>query len=82
MRLRSLVTGLAGALDVTGTCATSEQAPGAEVRRSGVSRVGSVLLYAESRWNRIHGYRHMPVVVNALEAAYRLRCSAREVRAT
>lgn len=36
--------------------------------------VGSALLFAESRWNRIHGYRHMPVLINALNAAYRLRC--------
>jgi putative transposase len=37
--------------------------------------VGSALLFAESRWNRIHGYRHMPVLVNALNAAYGLRCA-------
>src|SRR5512140_3259669 len=37
--------------------------------------VGSALLFAESRWNRIHGYRHMPVLINALNAAYRLRCA-------
>jgi putative transposase len=40
--------------------------------------VGSALLFAESRWNRIHGYRHMPVLVNALDAAYRLRCGHNE----
>jgi transposase-like protein len=37
--------------------------------------VGSALLFAESRWNRIHGYRHMPTLVNALNAAYQLRCA-------
>jgi len=37
--------------------------------------VGSALLFAESRWNRIYGYRHMPVLVNALNTAYRLRCA-------
>jgi putative transposase len=37
--------------------------------------VGSALLFAESRWNRIQGYRHMPVLINALNAAYRLRCA-------
>lgn len=37
--------------------------------------VGSALLFAESRWNRIHGYRHMPMLINALNAAYRLRCA-------
>lgn len=36
--------------------------------------VGSALLFAESRWNRIHGYRHLPMLINALNAAYRLRC--------
>jgi transposase-like protein len=37
--------------------------------------VGSALLFAESRWNRIHGYRHMPVLLNALSTAYRHRCA-------
>jgi putative transposase len=37
--------------------------------------VGSALLFAESRWNRIHGYRHMPMLINALNAAYKLRCA-------
>jgi len=37
--------------------------------------VGSALLFAESRWNRLHGYRHMPILANALNAAYRLRCA-------
>jgi putative transposase len=37
--------------------------------------VGSALLFAESRWNRIHGYRQMPVLINALHAAYQLRCA-------
>ena len=35
--------------------------------------VGSALLFAESRWNCLHGYRHMPVLMAALEAAYRQR---------
>jgi putative transposase len=35
--------------------------------------IGSALLFAESRWNRLHGYRHMPVLINALESAYRVR---------
>jgi transposase-like protein len=37
--------------------------------------VGSALLHAEARWNRIFGYRHMPVLINALENAYQLRCN-------
>ena len=37
--------------------------------------VGSALVFAESRWNRIQGYRHMPVLLNALDAAYKLRCA-------
>jgi putative transposase len=37
--------------------------------------VGSALVFAESRWNRIQGYRHMPVLINALHAAYQLRCA-------
>ena len=35
--------------------------------------VASALLFAESRWNKLHGYRHLPVLTNALDAAYRLR---------
>jgi len=31
--------------------------------------VASGLLWAESRWNRIHGYREMPLVVKELELA-------------
>jgi putative transposase len=29
--------------------------------------VGSGLLYAESRWNRVHGYRELPLLVKELE---------------
>ena len=42
--------------------------------------MGSALLFAESRWNRIHGYRHMPMLINALEAAYRLRCAHNQAK--
>jgi transposase-like protein len=35
--------------------------------------ISSALLFAESRWNKIHGYRHLPVLHNALEIAYRIR---------
>jgi putative transposase len=35
--------------------------------------ISSALLFAESRWNKLQGYRHMPVLVNALDVAYRLR---------
>ena len=35
--------------------------------------IGSALMYTESRWNKIHGYRHLPGLVKALEAAYQLR---------
>ncbi|MGZ9130737.1 MAG: IS256 family transposase [Candidatus Binatia bacterium] len=41
--------------------------------------VGSALLFAESRWNRLHGYRHMPVLIAALDAAYRIRTNQRAV---
>jgi putative transposase len=37
--------------------------------------VGSALVFAESRWNRIHGYRHLPTLVNALSVAYQRRCA-------
>ncbi len=29
--------------------------------------VGSALLYAESRWNRLHGYRHLPLLIRNLQ---------------
>jgi hypothetical protein len=31
--------------------------------------VASGLLWAESRWNRLHGYREMPILVKELELA-------------
>jgi putative transposase len=36
--------------------------------------VASALLFAEARWNRIHGYRHMQVLISAMKSAYALRC--------
>ncbi len=36
---------------------------------------GSALLFAEPRWNRIYSYRHMPVLLNTLNAAYHHRCA-------
>lgn len=44
--------------------------------------VGSALLFAESRWNRIHGYRHISVLTNALNAAYNLRCAHNQAART
>lgn len=35
--------------------------------------VASAMLFAESHWNKIHGYRHMPVLVKALDTAWRQR---------
>jgi len=35
--------------------------------------VASALLFAESRWNKLHGYRHMPSLHAALHLAYKLR---------
>lgn len=37
--------------------------------------VASALTFAEGRWCRLHGYRHMPVLMNALSAAFKLRCN-------
>ena len=37
--------------------------------------VASSLLYAESRWNRLHGYRHLPLLIRNLNQAYALRCA-------
>lgn len=41
--------------------------------------VASALLFVESRWNKLRGYRHMPVLVNALFAAYKIRMKHLEV---
>jgi len=35
--------------------------------------IGSALLFAESRWNRIHGYRYIPGLVASMENAYQIR---------
>jgi putative transposase len=35
--------------------------------------VASALLFAESHWNRMHSYRHLPMLVAAMESAYQLR---------
>lgn len=37
--------------------------------------VASAMLYAESRWNRLHGYRHLPLLLHNLQKAYQLRCA-------
>jgi putative transposase len=37
--------------------------------------VASAMLYAESRWNRLHGYRHLPLLMHNLQKAYRVRCA-------
>jgi transposase-like protein len=44
--------------------------------------VGSALLFAEARWNKMHGYRHLPVLVNALDAAYQLRTAHMDAAAS
>jgi putative transposase len=35
--------------------------------------IASALLFAESHWNRIHGYKHLPMLVAAMESNYQLR---------
>jgi putative transposase len=37
--------------------------------------VASAMLYAESRWNRLHGYRHLPLLLHNLQKAYEVRCT-------
>jgi hypothetical protein len=37
--------------------------------------VASAMLYAESRWNRLHGYRHPPLLLHNLQKAYQVRCA-------
>jgi putative transposase len=35
--------------------------------------VASAMLFAESRWNRLHGYRHLPLLLHNLQRAYDAR---------
>ena len=35
--------------------------------------IASAMLYVETRWNRLHGYRHLPLLVHNLERAFQLR---------
>lgn len=35
--------------------------------------VGSAMYFAESRWNRIHGYRHLEALVSSMKAEFALR---------
>ena len=37
--------------------------------------VASAMLYAESRWNRLRGYRQLPLFVHNLQKAYEVRCA-------
>ena len=44
--------------------------------------VASALLYAETRWNRLHGYRQIPALLHNLQRAYQLRCNLNGVPLT
>ena len=39
----------------------------------GLRWVASAILFAEIRWNKIPEYRHVPVLVKALDTAWRQR---------
>ena len=41
--------------------------------------VASAMLYAESRWNRLHGYRHLPLLLHNLQRAFAVRCAVNGV---
>jgi putative transposase len=43
--------------------------------------VASALLYAETRWNRLHGYRQLPSLLHSLQRAYQLRCNLNGITA-
>jgi transposase-like protein len=43
--------------------------------------VASALVFAESRWNRLQGYRHMPALMSCLDAAYGLRVKRQKAAA-
>jgi len=44
--------------------------------------VASALLYAETRWNRLHGYRHLPLLIHHLQRAYDMRCNLNAISLT
>ena len=44
--------------------------------------VASAMLYAESRWNRLHGYRHLPLLLHNLQNAYATRLALNGVAST
>jgi putative transposase len=44
--------------------------------------IASAMLYAESRWNRLHGYRHLPLLIHNLQRAYNLPCALNQSPAT
>lgn len=41
--------------------------------------VASALLYAENRWNRLHGYRQLPLLLHNLQRAFDMRCNLNPV---
>ena len=43
--------------------------------------VASALMFAENRWNRLTGYRHLPALMNSLDAAYQTRTGSRKATA-
>jgi putative transposase len=42
----------------------------------------STMLYAESRWNRLHGHRHLPPLIHNVQRAYNLPCALNQSPAT
>lgn len=42
--------------------------------------VGSALIYLESRWNRLHGYRRIPDLIRSLRCNYEARLAERQSR--
>src|SRR5438270_1727863 len=44
--------------------------------------VASAMLYAGSRWNRLHGYRHLPLLLHNLQNAYATRLALNGVAST
>ncbi len=43
--------------------------------------IASALLYAETRWNWLHGYPRLPSLLHSLQRAYQLRCNLNEIAA-
>ena len=74
---RSITNGIESSFSVVATlCRRVKRWQGSDHR---LRWVASALLYAETRWNRLHGYCPLPLLLHNLQRAYQLRCNLNTV---